>query len=180
MSINQLILDQHKPWCDIRVNSIQTDSSLGKKFTGIITFGSAVNNVDVKYRAYKNGNQVILNLEKLDVPSIGDGFIEGTPDQNFIDNLLPNGDSKIAVSCCTVSENNNDLLGVIRIDNSDIIVGVQYNLIPDSLDTSSLSNFYNDLKNSNNSSIDYRLFNSTPGLNIGWPSDINMIYFLNQ
>ena len=184
MSINQLILDQHKPWCDIRVNSLQTDSSLGQKFTGTITWGSAVANSNRGYTAYKNGNQVILSLERLEAPVISNANIEGIPDQSFIENLMPTGLTKKVKSNCIVFQDSVDTLGEITLDNtgvtSELIVRAGYNLIADGLKVDgTIEEFYNDLKEPDNSSISFRQFLDN-GTTIGWSQNINIVYFLDQ
>lgn len=182
MSLNQLTLDKEKPWLDIRVNSLKTDNALGEEFLGTISWAGAVGLSVRNYTAYKNGNQVIINFGILEAAAVSSGNIKGTPDAAFIANLLPFGPTKKAEFPCFVLENGQLILGKILIDNSglfpEILVNVAYNKIAAGLNDTSAATLYADLQIANNNTIDYRPFQNVG--TIGWPVEINMIYFLDQ
>lgn len=184
MSLNQITKDTRKPWLDGRFENLTVDGdftlngSVGETFTGTIQWSGAVVGTR-SYTATVLDEVVLLSLATLDLPAVTAANINGNPDQQFKDNLVPPSGAEARV---VLLENGQAIGGRVFIQSSgQILIDVEYNRIAAGLDDSSAANLYADLQVNTNNQVRYRGYNglTTVG-NSGWARQLNMSYYKNQ
>lgn len=188
MSLNQ-IFDQNigsnqiESWKNLKCNSLTVNDllvagELGSVYEGTIDW-SGPYAVTRGYKATVAGTTVILRLDQvLGTSTFSDSLI-GNPDQQFLDNLLPDGAIKSAEMPCIVVEDGSDISGRIFLRNTnDIIVSPAYNKIASGIDDTTSITLYAGLQVSTNNVIRYRPFKNSG--TVGWNRPIIMVYQLDQ
>lgn len=86
MSLNQLIQDQYKPWCDIRVASIKIDQNFGEETDLTLNLsGALTSSCDCKIIKY--GNLITVRLNSFNETTTSQNYIYAV---NFPDEFIPN------------------------------------------------------------------------------------------
>lgn len=184
MSLNQLISQNRKEWCkirceDLRCQNIIIDKSFGQQFNGTINYTQGVTTT-AAYSAKKIGNYVFLTLAKVQSATNTNTALNiiGTPDQLFVDNLLPSEDYE---NTCVVTEQSDSKVGKIKVLalNGEIQVSVGYNKIKAGGGPfATADDLYTYIANSSNNSTEFRPYNINL-TNSGWDEEINIFYSVN-